>query len=230
MFFRSYTKTTMPNTRIRQNIQAIRSTLPEGVTLLCVSKYHTVEDIRCAYEAGERDFGESRLQELQAKAAVLPEDIRWHFIGHLQTNKIKQVLPLVSLIHSIDSLRLAQAVSRTATVPVSVLLEVHVAQEDSKFGFSPAELQSLLKENALQEFPNLRLAGLMGMASLTDDAEQIQAEFGCLKRLFDELKSTYFEASAQHPFDILSMGMSHDYRLALQNGSTLVRIGSAIFS
>ena len=217
----------MTDKRITDNIHRIRTSLPERVQLLCVSKYHTVDDILQAYEAGERDFGESRVQELLQKAACLPQDIRWHFIGHLQTNKIKQVLPLATLIHGIDSLHLAEAVSRTAEKQVSVLLEVHIAQEPSKYGFSPDELRRLFREGTLQQLTHLRLCGLMGMASLTDDTEQIRREFCSLRLLFDEIKRDFLPHSAD--WQTLSMGMSDDWQTAVQEGSTLVRLGTSIF-
>ncbi len=221
------TKMTTTNTTIADNIKQIRATLPTDVTLLCVSKYHSLEAIRAAYEAGESDFGESRVQELQTKAASLPQDIRWHFIGHLQTNKIKQLLPLASLIHGIDSLHLLEAVSRTATKPVNLLLEVHIACEESKYGFTPEEVRTLFSRHTIQALPNIYLCGLMGMASLTENQAQIRHEFQTLKQLFDDIKRDYYPHDDH--FSILSMGMSDDYLIAVEEGSTLVRIGTAVF-
>ena len=212
---------------IAERIRHIREWLPKGVTLLCVSKYHSAEAIREAYEAGERDFGESRLQELQQKAASLPGDIRWHFIGHLQTNKVRALLPLVTLIHGVDSLHLAQTISKEATTDVRILLEVHVAQEESKYGFTPEELLQLFQAGSLQSLPHLHLCGLMGMASLTDDETQIRQEFRTLRRLFDEIKEKYCKENQD--WQTLSMGMTDDYPIAIEEGSTLIRLGSALF-
>lgn len=212
---------------ISRNIARIRQDIPPHVTLLCVSKFHTEEAIREAYQAGERNFGESRVQELLRKAETLPKDIRWHFIGHLQTNKVKQALSVVSLIHGIDSFRLLEAVSRGAIRPVDVLLEVHIAQEESKQGFSAQELEDMLEAGLWKRLPNVRICGLMGMASLTEDTAQIDREFGALQALYERIKAHYF-ADAPY-FNTLSMGMSGDYRIAIRHGSTLVRIGTSIF-
>ncbi len=213
---------------ISQNIESIRATLPEGVELLCVSKYHSVEAIREAYAAGERLFGESRVQELLQKREVLPKDIRWHFIGHLQTNKIRMILPFVDLIHGVDSWRLLEAIDKEAAKlqlekPVRVLLEVKVAQEETKYGFTVEELAPLPSPHRGGKLQHVEIVGLMGMASNTDDEEQIAQEFGTLQSLFEELKATI------PTMQILSMGMSEDYPLAIEKGSTLIRIGSGIF-
>ncbi len=215
---------------IQSNISSIRATLPKGVDLLCVSKYHSVEAIQEAYAAGERQFGESRVQELLQKREALPKDIRWHFIGHLQTNKIRMILPFVDLIHGVDSWRLLEAIDKEAAKlqlerPVRVLLEVKVAQEETKYGFTAEELRSFgVKNQEPRIKTNVEIVGLMGMASNTEDTAQIAGEFATLQRLFEELKP------AIPTLQILSMGMSEDYPIAIANGSTLVRIGSGIFS
>ncbi len=207
---------------IAQNIAAVRANIPAGVTLLCVSKFHPVEMIAEAYAAGERDFGESHVQELVKKHDLLPNDIRWHMIGHLQTNKVRAIVPFIWLIHSVDSLHLLETIQREAARinrVVNVLLEVHVAREETKSGFSPAELQNLLDSGVLSKMPNVHVKGIMGMATNTDDTAEIQ-------RCFDALSAIY----RAHPeWNTLSMGMSEDYLQAIASGSTLVRIGSAIF-
>lgn len=215
---------------IRQNISAIRSTLPEGVELVAVSKFHPVEALQAAYDAGQRIFGESRAAELAAKAAALPDDIRWHFIGHLQTNKVRQVVPHASLIHSIDSERLLRAVNAEAAKigrTTDILLQVHVAQEETKYGFSPDELAAMVESGILDTLPAVRAVGVMGMATNTDDTTRIAADFDAIRSTFDRLKSG---AMASNPaFTVISMGMSDDYRLAIAHGGNMVRIGSSIF-
>jgi hypothetical protein len=215
---------------VQDNIARLRETLPKEVTLVCVSKFHPAELIRQAYDAGERDFGESRVQELLEKHKTLPADIRWHFIGHLQTNKVRQIVPFVSLIHGVDSLHLLEEINKEALKIgriVPVLLEVHVAQEETKSGFSIeeiADLQPLIDLNhaapLLREYPGLNICGIMGMASNTDDRDQVLREFKMLATIHRNL----FPHGG-----VLSMGMSHDYELALQEGSNMVRIGSSIF-
>ena len=203
---------------ISQHIAAIRATLPQGVQLICVSKFHPAEAILEAYNAGERDFGESRVQELCAKQPQLPADIRWHFIGHLQTNKVRQILPFVHLIHSVDSVHLLETINNEAAKInriVNVLLEVHTANETTKSGFLPQELQAL----DLSQYDHLNICGLMTMATNTDDEDEIHRCFQLLKTLAD---------SDQH-FTIRSMGMSDDYLLAIQDGSNMIRIGTDIF-
>lgn len=215
---------------IAENIARVRQTIPDGVTLVNVSKFHPVPLLQQAYDAGERDFGESRVQELVEKHAQLPDDIRWHFIGHLQTNKVKQIVPFVSLIHGVDSLRLMEEINKEALKigrVVPVLLEVHVAEEETKSGFAPDEMEALaplidLNHAApmLREYPGLNICGIMGVASNTDDEEQIRAEFSMLRTLHHNL----FPHGG-----VLSMGMSHDYRIAIAEGSNMVRIGTSIF-
>lgn len=209
----------------------IRSRIPQGVTLVAVSKFHPVEAIREAYDAGQRDFGESRAQELSAKAPAMPSDVRWHFIGHLQTNKVRQVVPHASLIHSIDSLRLLRTVdSEAARIgrTVDVLLQVHVAREETKFGFTPDELLvELPAQWQAADTPSVRVRGVMGMASLTDDTDRIAADFAEIARVFRQLREGLF-ADAD-TFDTISMGMSDDFSMAIDAGSTMVRIGTDIF-
>lgn len=213
---------------IRQNILNIRRNLPSGVSLICVSKYHTVQEILEAYEAGERDFGESRAQELEQKAKVLPNDIRWHFIGHLQRNKVKQVCKYACMIQSVDSERLLRCIDQNATPLTDLLLEVHIAKEDTKTGLQPHELFSLLQNIGRTPLKNTRICGLMGMASQTDDNKQIALEFASLHSLFDKVKTEYFPDD--NSFATLSMGMSDDYPIAIAQGATMIRTGSLIFA
>ncbi|MEG1700696.1 MAG: YggS family pyridoxal phosphate-dependent enzyme, partial [Alistipes sp.] len=194
---------------IASQLSFVRSTLPESVTLVAVSKTHPVESIRCAYDAGHRLFGESRPQELLQKYEALPKDIAWHMIGHLQTNKIKYIAPFVALIHSVDSARLTEAIQREAAHcgrTIDILLEIHVADEESKTGWTIEELISYLRTAPFAQMPNVRVRGVMGIATNTDDDARIDRDFRELKRCFDLLKP-YFGAR----FDTLSMGMSHDY-------------------
>ena len=227
---------------IRDNLSTIRKELPSGVTLVAVSKFHPSSAIREAYEAGQRDFAESRPQELAAKAAELPPDIRWHFIGHLQRNKLKMVLPYAYLIHSVDSVKLLDEIQKFAAkdnLRVRILLEVFISSDSTKQGFSFEEARNLISIFASQgasSYPNIILCGLMGMASLTDDTERILAEFRSLKSLFDEarklraaLRAAQDDDAPLREFEILSMGMSGDYPLAIEAGATHVRIGTAIF-
>lgn len=229
---------------ISQNLDAIRATLPQGVTLVAVSKYHPAEMLQEAYDAGQRIFGESRENELRQKDSVLPHDIQWHFIGHLQTNKVKYIAPIVSLIQSVDTERLLDEIQRQAVrfaserqarfgdACIDVLLQLHVAQEESKSGFTPEELIQLLTETDIaQRWPNIRLRGLMGMASYVEDQEQWRREFRaitqCHKTLLDgALKAQGIDAAQ---FSILSFGMSGDYPVAIQEGANMVRVGTSIF-
>ena len=203
--------------------------------MICVSKFHPNEAIIEAYQAGERDFGESRVQELLPKYEALPKDIRWHFIGHLQTNKVKQIVPFVYLIHSVDSLRLLECINREAEKiqrKVRVLLEVHVAKEETKSGFTPEELLSL--DLPLSSLNHVEICGLMGMATNTDDEQEIRRCFQAIRQLADTCLSRYHADTTSTGYTedterIISMGMSDDYLLAIQEGSTMVRIGSSIF-
>lgn len=214
--------------RPSERIKVLRGAIPEEVALLAVSKFHPVEAIADAYEAGQRLFGESRAQELAVKARELPDDIRWHFIGHLQTNKVRQVVEYASVIESIDSLRLLRAVdaeAKRAGKRVGVLLQVHVAREETKFGFLPEEMAAAAEEAVALE--GVRVLGVMGMASNTDDMERVKSDFRAIRSCFDALKAG--PMCGREEFAVVSMGMSHDWREAVECGSTLVRIGSDIF-
>lgn len=197
---------------------------------MAVSKFHPVEALREAYEAGQRIFGESRAQEIAQKHQLMPDDVQWHFIGHLQTNKVRQLVPYVSLIHSVDSRRLLECVNveagRAGRV-VDVLLQLHVAQEETKFGFTREECLELVENGILDTLNNVRVCGVMGMATNTDDMDEVRKEFKAVKSVFDCLKEGYF--SDKPYFKEISMGMSDDYRIAIEEGSTLVRIGTTIF-
>lgn len=212
---------------IKSEIERLRSELPEGVKLLAVSKFHPVEALQEAYDAGQRAFGESRPQELKAKQAVLPDDIEWHMIGHLQTNKVKYIAPYVHLIESLDSERLAEAIEKEAAKcdrTIDCLLEIHVTKEESKSGWDYAELLAFVRSGGFAAMPHIRLRGVMGMATFTDDEATVRGDFKRLNECFTELKE-HFGAE----FDTLSMGMSDDYPIAIEYGSTEVRIGSTIF-
>ncbi len=215
---------------ISENIQRIKSDLPQKIGLVCVSKYKPVLAIKEAYDAGERIFGESKAQELCEKVGQLPSDIQWHFIGHLQTNKVKYIVPFVSLVHGVDSEKLLSEINKQAakaSKKVNCLLQVHIAQEETKFGFSPAELLEFIESKRWKDYINISICGLMGMASNTDNTNQVRHEFRLLRTLFDRLKANFFFDNPE--FKELSMGMSDDYKIAVEEGSTLVRIGSAIF-
>ncbi len=213
---------------ICQRINDIKASLPKGATLVAVSKFHPVEALQQAYDAGQRVFGESRANELAAKAAALPNDIDWHFIGHLQTNKARTVIPHVSLIHSIDSERLLRTVdaeARRIGRVVDVLLQIHVAKEETKFGFTPEELAEFAASGIIQSLPNIRVRGVMGMASNVDDEARIRSDFRAIAKAFNDLRNT----TSIQSLDTISMGMSHDYMIALDEGSNMVRIGTTIF-
>lgn len=211
-------------------ISEINSTLPTGTRLVAVSKYHPASMIQEAYDGGQRIFGESHVQELQQKHDILPQDIEWHFIGHLQTNKVKYIAPYVSLIHAVDSHRLLAEIDRQAAKcgrTIRCLLQIHVAQEETKFGFLPKELIEYLASGEWRNLENVRICGLMCMASNVDDEQQIAREFDTADELFRSIKAEYFPD--EETFCERSWGMSDDYRIATQHGSTLVRIGSRIF-
>ncbi len=213
---------------IAQNIAHIRKKLPSDVQLVCVSKFHPVEDIETAYDLGERFFGESRAQELVEKQALLPKDIEWHFIGSLQTNKVKQVVPLATLIHSVDSLKLLEAINRYAEsqhLISNILLEVHVAKEETKHGFSAEELQIFFATKSWENYPAVRICGLMAMGTNSVTEAQTRSEFRIVSNLFKEIQITF----GQSYFKELSMGMSHDFKIAIEEGSSLIRVGSSIF-
>ena len=218
------------NSYIGKRIEAIRAALPQGVTLIAVSKYHPTEAIEAAYAAGQRDFGESKAQDLVVKQQQLPKDINWHFIGHLQTNKIKYMAPYVALIHGVDSYKLLSEINKQAAKAgrtIACLLQIHIAQEETKFGFSTDECRSMLDEGLWRSLTHVQIAGVMGMATNTDDTGQVEAEFATLSDFFRELKETHFK-DCPH-FKEISMGMSDDYPIAISHGSTLIRIGSKIF-
>lgn len=215
---------------IADNLQQVLNELPEGVRLVAVSKFHPNEAIEEAYRSGQRVFGESKVQEMTAKYESLPKDIEWHFIGHLQTNKIKYIVPYVALIHGIDSYKLLVEVNKQAEKAgkvVNCLLQLHIAEEETKFGFSFDECRDMLAEGEWKTLSNIQLCGLMGMATNTDDNEQIKKEFCSLSSFFKEVKDSWFADT--EAFRELSMGMSHDYHQAIAAGSTLIRVGSKIF-
>ena len=215
---------------IQNNIREVLATLPDGVRLVAVSKFHPVEALQEAYDAGQRIFGESKVQEMTAKYEQLPTDIEWHFIGHLQTNKVKYIAPYVSLIHGVDSYKLLLEINRQGQRVgriIPCLLQLHVAQEETKFGFSPEECLQMLTEGEWRTLPYVSIRGLMGMASNTDDMVQVRQEFSTLGRFFSQVKEKFF--SGKPEFCELSMGMSDDYPIAIEEGSTLVRVGSRIF-
>lgn len=227
-------------TPLQIRLTAVRDTLPAGCRLVAVSKYHPAIAIQEAYDVGQRIFGESRVQELLVKSDALPADIEWHFIGHLQHNKVRQLVGRVSLIHAVDSLRLLREIDRQAELHadertsrglsprVGVLLQLHVAAEDTKFGFTPEECDALLRQGDWQTLQHIELRGIMCMATNTDDEARIRADFATAQAFYEKARMTYF-ANGLHRFDECSWGMSDDYRLALDHGATLVRIGSYIF-
>lgn len=215
---------------VATRLQTVRASLPEGVQLVAVSKFHPAEYIQAAYDAGQRLFGESREQELALKVEALPKDIKWHFIGHLQTNKVKYIAPFISMIHAVDSFKLLEEINKQASKVdriIPCLLEIHIAQEESKYGFTFESCREMLQEGAWKNLKNISINGVMGMATNTEDSDEIRKEFKQLHDFFTELKQTYFPNEAQ--FCEISMGMSHDYPLAIEAGSTLVRVGSKIF-
>ncbi len=212
---------------IGAKIRELHALLPQGVSLVAVSKFHPVEALKEAYDAGQRIFGESRVQELLVKHEALPKDIEWQMIGHLQTNKVRQIVPFISLVQSVDSVRLAECINREAERigrVVDILLEIHVAQEESKTGWKYEELVTFLQSEEFESLKNIRVRGVMGMATNTDDEQVVRADFKQLANHFNHFKPLFGEE-----FDTLSMGMSDDYTLAIDCGSTMVRIGSSIF-
>ncbi len=215
---------------IQENLNIVRATVPSNVTLIAVSKTKPVSDLQDAYDAGQRIFGENKALEMRDKHQALPDDIQWHFIGHLQTNKIKYIAPFVTLIHAIDSLSLLEAVNKEAAKNsrvIDCLLQFHIAQEDTKFGLDIEEAKSLLESDSFKDLKNVNIVGVMGMATFTDDAAQVRNEFKNLKNIFDTLKENYF--SGNDSFKEISMGMSDDYPIAIEEGATMVRVGSKIF-
>ena len=215
---------------IQANLKEVLADLPSGVRLVAVSKFHPNEAIEEAYAAGQRIFGESKVQEMAQKYETLPKDIEWHFIGHLQTNKIKYMAPYVAMIHGIDSYKLLVEINKQAqkySRVIPCLLQIHIAEEETKFGFSFDECWEMLKAGDWKELHNVQISGVMGMATNIDDTEQIKKEFCSLNTFFKEIKQTYFTDTES--FKEISMGMSHDYHIAIREGSTMVRVGSKIF-
>ena len=215
---------------IKENLNIVRATVPSNVTLIAVSKTKPVSDLQEAYNAGQRIFGENKALEMRDKHQALPADIQWHFIGHLQTNKIKYIAPFVTLIHAIDSLSLLEAVNKEAAKNdriIDCLLQFHIAQEETKFGLDIEEAKSLLESESFKNLKNINICGVMGMATFTDNAAQVRNEFKNLKSIFETLKENYFKD--KDSFKEISMGMSDDYPIAIEEGATMVRVGSKIF-
>ncbi|WP_339920001.1 YggS family pyridoxal phosphate-dependent enzyme [uncultured Flavobacterium sp.] len=214
---------------IAENLLSIKNTLPEQVTLVAVSKTKPIPDLMEAYDAGQRIFGENKIQEMESKWEQMPKDIQWHMIGHVQTNKVKFMAPFVSLIHGVDSFKLLKEINKQALKNnriIDCLLQMHIAEEETKFGLDDEELDSLLASSEFKEMKNIRITGLMGMATFTEKKDQVKKEFMHLKSIFDKLQSQQTENCQM---TTLSMGMSGDYKLAIECGSTMVRIGSSIF-
>lgn len=215
---------------IKDQIEQITASLGTNTTLVAVSKTHSIERIMEAYEAGQRDFGENKVQDLVDKYEALPKDIRWHMIGHLQSNKVKYIAPFVHLIHGVDSFKLLQEINKHGQKNgrrISCLLQFHIAQEETKFGLSLDEATAFLSNPEYQTFNHVQLCGVMGMATFTENTAQIRSEFQSLQAIFHALKSTHFIAASE--FKEISMGMSDDYPIAIEEGSTLIRVGSKIF-
>lgn len=215
---------------VKENIRKLQDSLPKGVGLVAVSKFHPVELLCEAYDAGQRIFGESRAQELLQKVGQMPDDVKWHFIGHLQTNKVRAIVPYVAMIHSIDSeklLRVVDSEAERAGRVVDVLLQLHVAQEETKYGMTADECVAMVESGVLAELTHVRVCGVMGMATNTDDENEIRAEFRKIKQVFDLLHEGCLHDS--DCFREISMGMSDDYQIAVEEGSTLVRVGHSIF-
>lgn len=215
---------------VAKNLHEVLDTLPDGVKLVAISKFHPKEYIEVAYREGQRIFGESHEQELACKVQSLPKDIEWHFIGHLQTNKVKYIAPYISMIEAVDTVKLLKEINKQAAKHnrvINVLLELHIAEEESKYGFTPDACREFLKSGEWRELKNVHISGLMMMASNVEDQEQIRKEMTFASNLFDELKATYFSDDPE--FKERSWGMSHDYPIAVECHSTMVRVGTAIF-
>ncbi len=215
---------------IAEALNKIKSEISNQITLVAVSKTKPVEDLQVAYDAGQRIFGENKVQELTDKYESLPKDIEWHFIGHLQSNKVKYIAPFVSMIHAVDSMKLLKEINKQAKKndrTISCLLQFHIAEEDSKFGLNLEEAQQILSSNEFVELQNISVVGLMGMATFTDDEDQVREEFRTLENYFHVVKSHFFKYN--EAFEHLSMGMSGDYKIAIEEGSTMIRVGSSIF-
>jgi len=216
--------------KIAENLKNIKKEIPSNITLVAVSKTKPNEDILEAYQIGHKVFGENKVQELTRKAEELPKDIEWHYIGHLQTNKVKYLAPFVSLIHAVDSLKLLKEINKQARKNervISCLLQFHIAHEDTKFGLDLEEAKEILNSDIYQAMKNVNIVGVMGMATYTEDKNQIQKEFSNLQNYFLEIKKEYF--AQNDSFKEVSMGMSGDYQIAIEKGSTMIRVGSAIF-
>ena len=210
---------------ISENIKNLKDSIPELVTLVAVTKTKPISDLMKAYDAGQRIFGENKIQEMESKWREMPGDVEWHMIGHVQTNKVKYIAPFVRLIHAVDSLKLLKEIDKQAGKcgrVINCLLQIKIAEEDSKYGMSETEAANLLASEEIKSFQNIKIVGLMGMATFTENELQITEEFQKLKKCYDEINNT-------HDFSILSMGMSGDYKLGIQCGSTMIRVGSAIF-
>jgi pyridoxal phosphate enzyme (YggS family) len=215
---------------IAANIISLKRALPEGVKLVAVSKTKPVSDIQEAYNAGQRIFGENRVQELISKKDLLPDDIEWHLIGHLQSNKVKNIVPFISMIHSVDSFKLLKVINTEAgkiSRKVDCLLQFHIAAEETKFGFDMKEVVSMISSAGFSLLDSVRICGVMGMATFTEDERQVRNEFRCLADCFNEIKSKFFPESDS--FREISMGMSGDFKIAIEEGSTIIRLGSIIF-
>ena len=215
---------------VKGNLKQVLAKLPQGVRLVAISKYHPNEYIEAAYEEGQRIFGESHEQELRQKVESLPKDIEWHFIGHLQTNKVKYIAPYITMIEAVDSLKLLREIDKQAIRNervIDVLLELHIAEEETKYGLTPEACRELLAGGEWRELQHVRICGLMMMASYVEDEQQIRNEFRIAKNLFDEVKAQYFQDAPW--FKERSWGMSHDYPIAVEEGSTMVRVGTSIF-
>lgn len=215
---------------VKGNLKRVLADLPQGVRLVAISKYHPNEYIEAAYEEGHRIFGESHEQELRQKVETLPKDIQWHFIGHLQTNKVKYIAPYITMIEAVDTLKLLKEIDKQAVKNervIDVLLELHIAEEETKYGLTPDACRQLLADGEWKELKHVRICGLMMMASFVDDEQQIRSEFRIARNLFDELKAQYF--ADKDYFCERSWGMSHDYPIAVEEGSTMVRVGTSIF-
>jgi pyridoxal phosphate enzyme (YggS family) len=215
---------------IAENLNKIINAIPEDVSLVAVSKTKPIQDLKKAYEAGQRIFGENKVQELREKQPQLPNDIEWHMIGHMQTNKVKYIAPFVSLIHGVESFKLLKEINKQALKNervIKILLQFHIATESTKFGLQLNEAKEILDSDEFKKLKNIEVSGVMGMASFVENESQVRLEFATLKSIFEELKSNYF--SSTDSFKIVSMGMSGDYPIAIEEGSTMIRVGSSIF-
>ncbi|MBK5213712.1 MAG: YggS family pyridoxal phosphate-dependent enzyme [Flavobacteriaceae bacterium] len=217
---------------ISENLKKFKAELPEDVMLVAVSKTKPISDLMEAYDAGQRIFGENKIQEMESKWQEMPKDVQWHMIGHVQRNKVKYMAPFVNMVHAVDSLKLLKEINKEAEKnerTIECLLQIKIAEEDSKFGLDEADAAELLSSEEIKKLKNVKIVGLMGMATFTDDEKQVSEEFQKLKKIFDRFKVQPFDCAQGDSFKVLSMGMSGDYRIAIANGSNMVRVGSAIF-